>query len=80
MARVEKREKWELSLFLRQIMKRKKKKKDKEMIMSEAEGKVAECEKPRVSFNKVVNLSKSCKYQGRLTDDFPMGSFHRVVR
>lgn len=50
------------------------------MIMSEAEGKVAECEKPRVSFNKVVNLSKSCKYQGRLTDDFPMGSFHRVVR
>ena len=58
----------------------KEKKKDKEMIMSEAEGKVAECEKPRVSFNKVVNLSKSCKYQGRLTDDFPMGSFHRVVR
>ena len=25
--------------------------------------KSAECEKPRVSF-KVVNLSKSCKYQG----------------
>lgn len=80
MAREEKREKWELSLFLRQIMKGKKKKKDKEMIMSEAEGKAAECEKPRVSFKKVVNLSKSCKYQGRLTDDFPMGSFHRVVR
>jgi len=43
MAKAEKREKWELSLFLRQIMKRKKnKKQDKEMIMSEAEGKVAE--------------------------------------
>ena len=35
-------------------------------------------EKPRVSFKKVVNLSKSCKYQGRLTNDFPMGSFHKV--
>lgn len=29
MARVEKREKWELSLFLRQIMKRKKKKRQR---------------------------------------------------
>ena len=68
-------------MFLRQIMKRKKnKKQDQETIMSEAEGKVAECEKPRVSFKKVVNLSKSCKYQGRLTNDFPMGSFHRVVK
>lgn len=63
MPRVEKREKWEPSLFLRQIMKRKKKNKT-EMIMSEAEEKVAEYEKPRVSFKKVVNLSKSCKYQG----------------
>ena len=50
-------------MFLRQIMKRKKQNKT-ERIMSEAEGKVAECEKPRVSFKKVVNLSKSCKYQG----------------
>lgn len=56
-------------------MTKRKKRQDKERIVLEAEGKLAEYKKSRGSFKKkVVNRNKYCKYQGRL----PMTS-QRVV-